>query len=94
MARRSWRNFDYLMLLGLVVLAAFGVVMIYSATINTDGLDNPVQRQIMFAGIGLVILLVTASIDYRLLDIVQHPISVLAPWCWPSEMPSWSSPGT
>ena len=79
MARRSWRNFDYLMLLGLVVLAAFGVVMIYSATINTDGLDNPVQRQIMFAGVGLVILLVTASIDYRLLDIVQHPMPVLAP---------------
>lgn len=79
MARRSWRNFDYLLLLGLVTLAAYGVVMIYSATINTEGLDNPLQRQVMFVGVGLVVLLVTASIDYRLLDIVQHPIPVLAP---------------
>jgi len=79
MARRSWRNFDYLLLMGLVLLAAYGLVMIYSATINTLGLDDPLQRQVVFVAAGLVILLVTASIDYRLLDIVQHPIPVLAP---------------
>jgi rod shape determining protein RodA len=79
MARRSWRNFDYLLLLGLVLLAAYGLVMIYSATINTLGLDDPVQRQALFFGVGLAILLLTASVDYRLLDIVQHPIPVLAP---------------
>ncbi len=79
MARRSWRNFDYLLLLGLMLLAVYGVVMIYSATINTLGLDDPVQRQALFVAGGLAILLLTASVDYRLLDIVQHPIAVLAP---------------
>jgi rod shape determining protein RodA len=79
MARRSWRNFDYLLLLGLALLAAYGLVMVYSATINTLGLDDPVRRQATFLGVGLVVLLLTASVDYRLLDIVQHPIPVLAP---------------
>jgi len=79
MARRSWRNFDYLLLLGLMLLAVFGLVMIYSATINTLGLDNPLQRQTVFVAVGLAILLVTASVDYRLLHLVQHPIAILVP---------------
>lgn len=79
MARRSWRNFDYLLLLGLLLLAGYGLVMIYSATINTLGLDAPLQRQAAFVAAGLGILLVTASIDYRLLDLVQQPIPVLTP---------------
>jgi rod shape determining protein RodA len=53
--------------------------MIYSATINTLGLDNPLQRQSLFVAAGLAVLLITASIDYRLLDIVQHPVPFLAP---------------
>ncbi len=77
--RRSWRNFDFLLLGTLLVLSAYGVVMIYSATINTLGVEKPVQRQIIYVGTGIVLLLVTASIDYRLLETIQHPFSVLAP---------------
>jgi rod shape determining protein RodA len=79
MARRSWRNFDYILLGVLLILSAFGATMIYSATINTLGVENPVQRQIAYILAGTALLLVTASVDYRLLDIVQHPVSVLAP---------------
>lgn len=79
MARRSWRNFDFVLLGTLLALAAFGVTMIYSATINTYGIENPVQRQLIFIGAGTVVLLVTASIDYRLLNLVQHPFSFLTP---------------
>jgi rod shape determining protein RodA len=79
MARRSWRNFDYLLLGGLLMLSAFGVVMIYSATINTLGLENPVRRQIIYVFAGTAVLLVTASIDYRLLNLVQHPLPILTP---------------
>ncbi len=79
MARRSWRNFDYILLVALLTLSAFGVVMIYSATINTLGVENPVQRQLLYIVAGTAVLLVSASLDYRLLDIVQHPISILAP---------------
>ncbi|MGD8623905.1 MAG: FtsW/RodA/SpoVE family cell cycle protein [Anaerolineae bacterium] len=79
MARRSWRNFDYLLLVALLLLSAYGVTMIYSATINTLGLDHPVQRQIIFIAAGSALLLVTASVDYRLLDIFQHAIAPLTP---------------
>ncbi len=79
MARRSWRNFDYVLLVVLLVLSAFGATMIYSATTNTLGVENPVQRQIVYIVAGTALLLVTASVDYRLLDIFQHPFSLLAP---------------
>ncbi|NIV31645.1 MAG: rod shape-determining protein RodA, partial [Anaerolineae bacterium] len=64
MVRRSWRNFDYILLGALLVLSAYGVTMIYSATINTLGVENPVQRQILYIVAGTVILLATAAIDY------------------------------
>jgi rod shape determining protein RodA len=79
MARRSWRRFDYLLLAALLALSAYGVVMIYSATIDTLGLDNPVQRQATYVAIGTLVLLVTASVDYRLLDLFQHPVRILTP---------------
>jgi rod shape determining protein RodA len=79
MARRSWRNFDYLLLGVLLVLSVFGATMIYSATTNTLGVENPVQRQIVYILAGTALLLVTASVDYRLLDIIQHPFSLLTP---------------
>jgi rod shape determining protein RodA len=79
MARRSWRNFDYLLFVALLILSAYGVIMIYSATINTLGLGNPVQRQIIYVVAGTALLLLTASVDYRLLDLLQHPIRLLPP---------------
>ena len=79
MARRSWRNFDYLLLVALLLLSAFGAIMIYSATINTLGVENPLQRQIVYIVVGTAVLLVSASVDYRLLDFVQHPFAILTP---------------
>jgi rod shape determining protein RodA len=79
MARRSWRNFDFVLLGALFALSVYGVIMIYSATIDTLGLGNPVQRQIIYLAVGIGILLVVASVDYRLLDIIQHPFHVLTP---------------
>jgi rod shape determining protein RodA len=79
MTRRSWRNFDYVLLGVLMILAAYGATMIYSATLNTLGLEDALRRQVIFIAIGIAILLITASIDYRLLDIVQYPIVILTP---------------
>jgi rod shape determining protein RodA len=78
-AKRSWRNFDFVLLGTLVLLSAYGVTMIYSATINTLGLESPVQRQITFATLGLTLLLVVASIDYGILASIQHPFSLMTP---------------
>jgi len=79
MVRRSWRNFDYILLAALLILSAYGAIMIYSATINTLGVENPVQRQVIYIVAGTAVLLVVASIDYRLLHILQVPLAVLTP---------------
>ena len=70
MGLRAWRHFDFLMLLATLLLAAFGVAMIYSTTLGTEsrgGLDSLVVRQIIFDVIGLVLLFALAATDYRLL---------------------------
>ncbi len=79
MARRSWRNFDFLLLGALLALSAYGVVMIYSATINTLGVGNPVERQTVYILVGLLLLLITASLDYRWLEAIQIPFESLTP---------------
>lgn len=79
MGKRPWRRFDWLLLGALLLLSAYGVVMIYSATIDTPGVGDPVRRQSLYLGVGVVLLFLVASIDYRLLEILQHPFSFLAP---------------
>ncbi len=79
MVKRSWRRFDWMLLGALLLLSAYGVVMIYSATIDTPGVGDPVGRQLLYLGVGVVLLLLVASVDYRLLEILQHPLSFLTP---------------
>ncbi len=70
----SWRQFDF-WLLGAVVLAiAFGIAMIDSAVAgNAELLDYP-NRQAIFAGIGLVVILLVAAIDYNYWLVLYRPI--------------------
>ncbi|MBN1135888.1 MAG: rod shape-determining protein RodA [Anaerolineae bacterium] len=79
MGKRPWRRFDWMLLGALLLLSAYGVIMIYSATIDTLGVGDPVQRQLLYLGVGVVLLLLVASVDYRLLEILQHPFSFLTP---------------
>ena len=78
--RRAWRSFDPVLFVTLLALVAFGVTMIYSATVNTSGVGNPVSRQLIYFGIGLALFFLAASFDYRLLEVLQHPFSFLAPF--------------
>ncbi|HNS52033.1 MAG TPA: FtsW/RodA/SpoVE family cell cycle protein [Anaerolineae bacterium] len=77
--RRAWRSFDLVLFLTLLALVAFGVTMIYSATVNTAGVGNPVQRQSIYFLVGLALFLLAATFDYTLLSIPQHPIALLTP---------------
>jgi len=63
----SWRHFDFWLLGAVAFLTIFGVTMIRSAIAGNIELveANTVIKQIIFAGIGLVILIITAMIDYR-----------------------------
>ncbi len=82
MTKRSWRNFDYLLLIALLLLSAYGVIMIYSATINTMGLNNPVQRQIVYVLVGTAILAIPLrwTTGYWRSCSIQSPFSLLSYW--------------
>jgi rod shape determining protein RodA len=76
---RLWRRFDWLLLAAVVLLTAFGVAMIYSATRNEG---NPaVERswldQAITAVVGLSILLLVSIFDYTLLRGLAIPLYVI-----------------
>jgi rod shape determining protein RodA len=64
-----WRNFDWVLLGASLILTAFGVLMIRSATLEAIDPDliNRVPDQIRFAILGFGVLLALAALDYRLL---------------------------
>jgi rod shape determining protein RodA len=72
MTRRLWRNFDVPLLLLTMGIAALGIALIYSASFSAEAgellRERNFFRQAVFALSGLLILLLTASIDYHLLE--------------------------
>ena len=73
----SWRYFDFYMVATMLVLMTFGLVAIFSAYgLDTKGENNAVQQGI-FAVVGIALMLVLASIDYRFLASLAIPFYVL-----------------
>lgn len=60
-----WRHFDFWLLGAVIVALVFGVTMIRSAIAGNENLAELVPRQIIFGGIGFVVILIAAGIDYR-----------------------------
>ncbi len=83
MARRApLRHLDPSLLFTTVALAIFGLVMVHSATAAKQqeaGLDpgSFLKRQAIYLGAGLVMLVVTASFDYRRLRTFAAPAFVV-----------------
>jgi rod shape determining protein RodA len=79
---RMWRHFDYVLLAVTVLLAGYGVLMIYSA--NLGSLDPDLQdlwrRQAMFGavGVGLIFLVAIFPRDYEWLGDFWWLIYLLA----------------
>ncbi len=65
---KIWRHFDFPLLGGVALLIIFGIAMIRSTTLTS--IDPLVQqypgRQMLYAVIGAVILVIVSAIDYRL----------------------------
>jgi len=62
--------FDYFLLLAIAILVTMGVMFIYSSSINSEGISvtNEYKKQIIWAGIGLIILIFMTIYDYRRLE--------------------------
>lgn len=73
----GWRDFDLYMIATMLVLMTFGLVAIFSAYgLNTKAEGNAVQQGV-FAVVGIVLMLVLASIDYRFLASLAIPFYAL-----------------
>jgi len=71
---RAIRGIDVVLVVAVLALAIIGLFAIYSAThqsLSAIGLDpgRYVKRQVTFLGVGLVVMLIAASFDYRLLKV-------------------------
>ena len=60
-----WRHFDYWLLGAVIIALVFGVTMIRSAAAGNENLTGLTVRQIIFGGIGFVVIILAAAIDYR-----------------------------
>ncbi len=64
---RFFRNFDFILLGVIILLIAFGVMMIASATRDVASLADRVNSQVLYGLVGVAVVFVVAAIDYRLL---------------------------
>jgi rod shape determining protein RodA len=71
MARKApLRHLDLMLLLLTLLLAAFGALMIYSATVHQAGgavVDPYLRKQVVYTVAGVIVLLAVAMFDYRYL---------------------------
>jgi len=72
----TWRYFDFWLMGAVVLLVIFGITMIRSAVAGNIELValNLVQRQLIFAVAGFVVILIVTSIDYRLWSSISRPM--------------------
>ncbi len=77
--RPSWRFFDYWLLGAVALLTMFGVVMIRSAIAGNIELTeaNIVQKQIIFALVGFVVIVIVSAMDYKILAALSRPLYAL-----------------
>ena len=70
----SWRNFDFLLLGAVVLASALGAAMIRSAVAGNEILQPLILRQVYFALLGVAVIFLVASIDYRYWMALYRPI--------------------
>lgn len=76
---RGWKDFDLYILITTVVLMSFGAVTIYSA--DGGGPITPANlgvRQALYGSIGVAVMLIVASIDYRILGSLAWALYAIA----------------
>jgi rod shape determining protein RodA len=71
-----WRHFDVWLLAAVAILTIAGVAMIRSAIGGNENLAELVPRQAIYGLIGLVVLFLTAAIDYRIWSALARPMYI------------------
>jgi rod shape determining protein RodA len=73
---RMWRHFDVWLLAAVAILTIAGIAMIRSAIGGNENLAELIPRQSIYAMIGLVVLFLTAAIDYRIWSALARPMYI------------------
>lgn len=74
-----WRYFDFWLFGAVTILVILGITMIRSAVagnIELTTTTNLVNRQMIFAVAGFVVMLLTASVDYRMWSAISQTLYV------------------
>jgi len=71
MYKSWWQKLDYLVLIVTFILLVYGLIIIYSANGQDAGPGSEFRRQLLYIFIGIVLLIVFASIDYHFLASVE-----------------------
>jgi rod shape determining protein RodA len=69
---RGWDRFDYVLTLAALALVGLGLALIYSGSIRSytgpvASFSNPVAKQVIFAFVGIVAMLLVSKLDYHYL---------------------------
>lgn len=78
MKREFWRHFDFLLFGCVVILSIFGIIMIRSAIAGNEELASYVQRQAIFVGIGIVVMVIVALVDYHYWASLSRPLYIVS----------------
>ena len=62
-----WRHFDLWLTAAVLLLTAYGILAINSAVTGAPAFETYPERQVLFALIGVAVMLVFSAIDYRIL---------------------------
>jgi rod shape determining protein RodA len=75
----NWRQFDFWLLGAVALLTIFGITMIRSSVAGNIELEeaNVVQRQIIFAVGGFIVVFIAAAFDYHLISAVSQALLVV-----------------
>jgi rod shape determining protein RodA len=72
-----WLHFDFWLLGSVAVLTILGITMISSTVAGNIDLANASRRQLVFAVMGFVALIIITSIDYHLWAAVNRPLYLI-----------------
>jgi rod shape determining protein RodA len=76
--RRLIQNFDWVLLALVVAICSIGIINLYSAGFNR-GEGTPLYiKQLYWLGVGLGVMFLTLTYDYRHLEKFSYPIYILA----------------
>jgi rod shape determining protein RodA len=77
MRSQTWRHFDYILFGAVLILTIFGIAMIRSAIAGNVVLTPLINRQILFAAVSLVVIFITAAIDYHYWSSLIRPMYII-----------------